>query len=188
MQGWPGSQTQLGLLRAAPIAAGFRPGVPRRGFSAGGDAQELDFVVNAVALADLLDHFSVNQLHVRAGGADGVAQFHGQRAGQCFDAGGDLRGLLSGQRGAVVQADDGAAIGQRGDFLALALARGGFRQPQLEGVDSGDGFAVGDERGHGGAPSGSGRGVDEMPCGARGPGVKRWTEAGRRGHQHGWLR
>lgn len=89
---------------------------------------------------------------MRAGGADLVAQLGGQWAGKDLDAGGDLRRLVGRQGGAVGQADDGAAIGQRGDFLALALAGGGFRQAQFPGVDSVDGFAVGDERGHGDAP------------------------------------
>lgn len=119
------------------------------------DAAKFQLVLGAVLGADALLHSCTDELCVRAGGFDLLAQFGGQQRRQCLDAGFDGRWLVGGQVLTVEQRNDGAAVIERGQLLA-GLGALLFRLGQLELV-RGDGvgdFSVGDQRGHGVSPVG----------------------------------
>jgi len=110
---------------------------------------KVGFVVSAVFRADHLLRSAVCQRHMGACSLDLRLDVIGQRAWQVLDAGGNLGGLGGGQRVAVKQYNNGAAIGQRGQLLRGLLAAGGFRQRQVVGGDAAYRFSVGDKREHG---------------------------------------
>lgn len=135
-------------MASTPGAAVFNIGIPCTGFFAGGNAQELDFIVHRIAVTDLRDHALVNQADMRTGRADGIAQRITQRCAQKFDAGRDFFGLVCGQCRAIRKAHVGDAV-HSCQFGAQALVVFTLRQLQLFGGDRVDMLAVSDDRGHG---------------------------------------
>jgi len=115
-----GLETQFGAFCATPCAAILGIGVIDIKLSRWLCAQQLDLIGHRVTLGDPILHTLADQPHMRAGIGNGGTQFRGQR--HLRDAGCNLRRLISGERGAIGQADISHAIegGQLcADFLMV---------------------------------------------------------------------
>ncbi len=156
------SQPQLGPLNPTPGARTFHKRAKRQQLSLftwlkrvrtqrhpHADAGKVGLVIHAVFAAYQVLRAAVGQRHMGAGGLDLGLDVVWQWRGQVLNTGGNFCRLGGGQCVAVKQHNNGAAIGQRGQFLGGLLAALGIRQGQIVGGGAVYSFSVSDKREHG---------------------------------------